>query len=316
MTGYMTDAAGTRWQLPNLVAWRLDYTAGVPCDSFWLRCPWDGNNTTRPGDWVSFQAFHEGELVFAGVVDECEVTLSRQGRLLEVSGRGMAARLLDNEALGQDYLSATQQDIIRDHVTPYGVQVAPGGSLPPVSRFSVATGSSEWSVVYEFARYYGGVAPRFDRLGRLVLTGWRDSQERLIGDGVPVTALTLRDRRYGVLSRVLVRDRWSGAVESVDNAAFLAQGGQARRVITMPERSSYLAMRYSGQFQLDKSASELQRLEVTVAQAFCAWPGDLVRLQRTDWDWNGVYRAALVSVGMDETGYWSRLELADPDFTV
>lgn len=316
MNGYVTDAAGVRWQLPSLLSWRLDYTAGVPCDSFWLRCTWDETNTTKPGDWVSFSAWHEGEQVFSGVVDECEVTLSGQGRLLELSGRGLAARLLDNEALGQDYLSATQADIIRDHVAPYGIQVAPGANLPPVSRFSVSTGSSEWSVVYEFARYYGGVAPRFDRQGRLVLTGWKDSQERLIGDGAPVTALSCRDRRYGVLSQILVRDRWSGRVETVNNADFLARGGRARRVITMPERSTYQAMRYTGKFQLEKSASELQRLEITVAEAFCAWPGDLVRVQRSDWGVNGLYRAAQVSVGMDEDGYWSRLELADPNFTV
>ena len=316
MTGYVTDWQGVRWTLPNLLSWRLEYTAGVPCDSVWLRCTWDGDNATRPGDWVTFSAWHEGEQVFAGVVDECEVTVSGQGRVLELSGRGMAALLLDNEALGQDYGSATQADILRDHVTPYGIIAAPGASLPPVSRFSVAAGSSEWSVVYEFARYYGGVAPRFDRQGRLVLTGWSDSGERVVGDGTAVTALTCRARRYGVLSQVLVRDRWSGQVEAVDNADFLARGGRARRVITMPERSSYQAMRYTGQFQLDKSASQLQRLEITVAEPFAAWPGDLVRVGRTGWDWNGLYRAAQVTVGMDESGYWSRLELADPDFTV
>ncbi len=316
MTGYMTDARGIRWTLPSLLSWRLDYTAGVPCDSFWLRCTWDEDNTTQPGDWVSFEAWEEGEQVFAGLVDECEVSLSGQGRLLEVSGRGMAARLLDNEALGQDYVTATQADILRDHVTPYGIKTAPGADLPPVSQFSVATGSSEWSVVYEFARYYGGVAPRFDRKGRLVLTGWSDSQERVVGDAAPVTALCCRDRRYGVLSQILVRDRWSGQIETVNNEAFLDSGGLARRVITMPERSSYQAMRYSGQFQLDKSATELHRLELTVAQPFCAWPGDLVRVQRSAWDWNGLYRAVQVSVGMDEGGCWSRLELADPDFTV
>ena len=126
MTGYVTDWRGVRWTLPNLLSWRLEYTAGVPCDSFWLRCTWDGDNTTRPGDWVAFSAWHEGEQVFAGVVDECEVTVSGQGRVLELSGRGMAALLLDNEALGQDYGSATQADILRDHVTPYGIIAAPG----------------------------------------------------------------------------------------------------------------------------------------------------------------------------------------------
>lgn len=316
MTACMTDASGTRWSLPYLSAWRLEYTAGVPCDSFWLCCPWDGNNTVKPGSWVGFEAEHKGERVFTGLVDECEVSVDRNGRMLEVSGRGMAARLLDNEALGQDYQLATQADIIRDHVAPYGVEVAPGGSLPPVSRFSVANGSSEWSVIYEFARYYGGVAPRFDRMGRLVLSGWNDSRERVVDDSAALISILHRDRRYGALSQVLVRDRWSGRVEKVTNDAFLSSGGQARRVITMPTRSSYKAMRYSGKFQLDKSASELERVEVLLGEAFCALPGDLVTVQRSDWDWNGRYRAVQVDVGMDSGGYWSRLELAFVDFTV
>ena len=127
-----------------------------------------------------------------------------------------------------------------------GITVAPGAQLPAVAQFSVATGSSEWSVVYEFARYYGGVAPRFDREGRLVLSGWDDSRERVVDDSSPLIALVRRDRRYGVLSQVLTRDRWSGAVETVDNRDFAAQGGMARRIITMPAKSSYKAMRYSG----------------------------------------------------------------------
>ena len=316
MTACVTDVNRVSWTLPKPLAWRLDYTSGTPCDSFWLRCVWDENNNTKPEDWVSFAAEHEGQRVFTGIVDECEVSITAKGRLLEISGRGMAALLLDNEALGQDYQTATQMDIVRDHVRPYGISVAPGAALPAVSRFSVATGSSEWSVVYEFARYYGGIAPRFDREGRLVLSGWDDSRERVVDDSTPVISLVRRDRRYGVLSQVLMRDRWSGAVERVSNAEFAAAGGRARRVITMPAKSTYKAMRYSGQFQLDKSASELSRMEVTVGQAFCVWPGDLVTVQRSGLDWNGRYRAAQVTVGMDGGGYWSRMELAAPDFTV
>lgn len=316
MTAYVTDAGGRRWTLPPAAAWRLEYTAGTPCDSFWLRCPWDGSNEARPESWVGFAAEQDGERVFTGLVDECEVSVDGRGSLLEVSGRGMAARLLDNEALGQDYQTATQKDIIRDHVRPYGITVAPGARLPAVAQFSVATGSSEWSVVYEFARYYGGVAPRFDREGRLVLSGWDDSRERVVDDSSPLIALVRRDRRYGVLSQVLTRDRWSGAVETVDNRDFAAQGGMARRIITMPAKSSYKAMRYSGQFQLDQSAAELERMELTVGEAFCVWPGDLVTVRRSGLDWNGRYRAVKVTVGMDEGGHWTRMELAPPDVTI
>lgn len=131
MTACVTTAAGKRLQLPIPLAWELCYTAGTPCDSFWLRVPWQTGQCEDPADWTLFSALEDGETVFSGVVDECEVTRSRGGLRLELSGRGMAARLLDNQALGQDYGTATLEDILRDHVTPYGIQVAGRGALPP-----------------------------------------------------------------------------------------------------------------------------------------------------------------------------------------
>lgn len=122
-----------------------------------------------------------------------------------------------------------------------------------MSPFSVPTGSSEWAVLYEFAQYCGGVCPRFDRAGRLVLEGWTEVENLAISDATPVTSLTVRDRRYGVLSQILVRDRVRQTVEQVEATDFLRMGGRCRRVMTMPGRSSYQAMRYSGQFQLDRS---------------------------------------------------------------
>ena len=314
MRGYVTDAEGRNWILPELTAWKMEYTPGVPCDSFWLRCPWEMGSGTMPDQWVGFYAQHEGERVFTGLVDECQVSLNHRGGVLEIAGRGMAARLLDNEALGQDYEVASPEDILKDHIYPYGIQVDVGEDLKPVSRFSVSTGSSEWSVIYEFARYYCGISPRFDRWGRLVLKKWEDSECWLLGDGAPITELVCKDTRYGVLSQVLVRDRFSGAVETVENPEFADLGGVARRIITMPGRSNYKEMRYSGQFQLDRSEGERIRLEVTVAQPFCAWPGELVQLQRSGWERNGTYRVINSVVSMDENGCQTKLELARPDY--
>ena len=96
-----------------------------------------------------------------------------------------------------EYQTATWQDILRDHVTPFGLQALPGANLPAVPGFVVETGSSEWQVVYEFCRYYGGVTPRFDRLGRLVVGPWPEGERLRLREDGAVTALTLRDQRYG-----------------------------------------------------------------------------------------------------------------------
>ena len=311
MTAFVYTRSGEGWQLPAALGWELEYTTGSPCDSFWMRCPWDLDNAPEPGGWVRFRATDDNGVLFEGVVDECEASLSQEGALLELSGRGMAALLLDNEALGQDYETATLADILRDHVMPYGISVGRAAELPPVEKFSVATGSSEWAVLEEFCRYYGGIAPRFDQNGRLILAPWDNEKSLLIGDGTPVTRLLCRDRRYGVLSQMLVRDRYQEIVQQVGNQRL--RDGMCRRVMTMPGKSNFKAMRYNGQFQVERSSAELLRLEVDVPIPFFAQPGDLVRISRTGWRRNGLYRAAKVKVGTDRSGAWSRLELAPPD---
>ena len=313
MTAYVTTAAGRTFQLPVPLSWELNYTAGVPSDSFWVRCPWQAGQGTDPAEWVRFSAAEAGETVFSGVVDECEVNQGAEGLRLEVSGRWMAALLLDNEALGQDYGTATLEDILRDHVEPYGIQTEGGAALGPVSRFSVAAGSSEWAVLYEFARYHNGICPRFDREGRLILSPWPDTREIALDDAVPVERLSCRVRRYGVLSQVVVRDRYQNRTETVENPAFQALGGHRRQVVTMPGKSQYQAMRYSGRFQLERSAAEQLWIQAEIPMLFFAQPGDLVRLERSNWGRNGRYRVMEAQVGQDESGGWTRLELAPPD---
>ena len=311
MTAFVYTRSGEGWQLPAPLAWELEYTTGSPCDSFWMRCPWDPDNDPEPSAWVRFQATDEKGVLFEGVVDECEASLTADGALLELSGRGMAALLLDNEALGQDYETATLADILRDHAVPYGIAVGETAAMPPVERFSVATGSSEWSVLEEFCRYYGGIAPRFDQQGKLVIAPWRDGEALFIGDSTPVTRMLCRDRRYGVLSEIVVRDRYRHWTQRVNNPRLA--DGRCRRILTMPGKSNFEAMRYNGQFQIERSSAELLRLEIDVPIPFFARPGDLVQVERTGWRRNGRYRTARVTVGTDGSGAWSRLELAPPD---
>ena len=294
MTGYVTTAQGVTTVLPTPVSWCFQYTSGVPCDSFRLRCIWDGDNQVKPEEWAMFQALKDGEVRFTGVVDECEILLGPEGAFFEVSGRGMAARL-------------------RDHVEPYGIRTEGGAALGPVSRFSVAAGSSEWAVLYEFARYHNGICPRFDREGRLILSPWADTREIALDDAVPVERLSCRVRRYGVLSQVVVRDRYQNRTETVDNPAFQSLGGRRRQVVTMPGKSQYQAMRYSGRFQLERSAAEQLRIQAEIPMLFFAQPGDLMRLERSNWGRNGRYRVMEAQVGQDESGGWTRLELAPPD---
>lgn len=314
--GYLTCWDGTRYALPRFLKWKFEYTAGVPCDSYLVTCLWEAGLEGVLSDAVEFSALENGETVFEGVVDEWETRWEENGSTLVLSGRGMAARLLDNEAEAADYVVATGEDILRDHVTPHGVAVGEVGELPAVSGFSVKSGSSEWQVVYDFARYYGGVAPRFDRAGRLVLSPWRDGKTVVVDAATPVTEFLYRERRYGVLSEILVRDKTRMAVERVENERFARKGGRCRRVMTMPGRSAYQAMRYDGTFQLRQSEREWVRVELTVPRLYFAWPGELVRLERNGFGHNGLYRVLEAAVSAGENGGQTHLVLGERDAMV
>ncbi|MBQ3134765.1 MAG: hypothetical protein IJB75_03005 [Oscillospiraceae bacterium] len=317
MNAWLLTARGQRWALPAMLEWEMDYGCATPCDSFRVVCLWNAGQESVLADAVRFEACQGGQTVFVGVVDECVVTSSPAGSRLEISGRGLAALLLDNEAQSVEYAVATQEDILREHVFPYGIEVAQQPALPAVRGFSVSTGSSEWSVLYQFARFYGGVTPRFDREGKLVLTGWNETATRKIDRRTAVSAITLRHRRYGVLSEVWVRDRGGSAkVEKVVNQTFKDGGGQSRRVFTMPEKSDYQAMRYQGQYQLECSRQRQVELEVELPVPFAAWPGELVEIEGKGQGIDGRWRVARSVVSMDESGYRTCLELLPPDVTL
>lgn len=313
MVGTLTCWDGRTLTLPDVIEWRFQYGTGTPCDSFQITCLWELAVDDDLAEATRFQAVQDGEIVFTGVVDECERSWGQEGGTLTVTGRGMAARLLDNETLGMEYQVATWQDILRDHVEPYGISAGESGSLPGVPGFQVATGSSEWQVVYDFCRYHGGITPRFDRWGRLVTAPWKDEKRLVLGPETAVSAFTLRDQRYGVLSQVLLRDRTSENVLSVKNEAFEARGGMSRKVITMPGKSTYQAMRYSGEYQLARSAEELRMVELELPGVFLAWPGDLVELQLGRGPGYGLWRVRESLCGLDSEGTYTRLTLGTPE---
>ena len=304
---------GQEWKLPTAVGWTFRYGTDTPCDSFSLRCLWDKGQEKLLSGACRFFAEWDGERVFTGVVDEFAVVCGGDGLRLELEGRGMAALLLDNESMPAEYQRCTRADLIANHVTPYGVEAVGGGGLSPVAGFTVGSGESEWSVVRRFARYYGGVTPRFDRQGRLVLDPYGDRLAARIGGKDRITSWEYREDRHGVLSRVAVRRRTTWGTQWVSDPAFLAQGGCARRVITVPNTTGTTAMRYTADYQLRAARRERVRLRLTVAGGFLAWPGELVDVELEGFGANGRYRAAQVEVSCGADGLSTTLVLGEPD---
>lgn len=310
---WVTLGTGGQMELPTAVSWRFCYGTDTPCDSFFLRCLWERGQEKLLSAACRFCAEWEKERVFTGVVDEFAVICGRDGLYLELSGRGMAALLLDNEAMPAEYQRCTRADIVADHVAPYGVEAVGGGQLPAVAGFTVTSGESEWSVVRRYACYYGGVVPRFDRQGRLMLDGHRGGQVLRIRDADAVTGWEYREERHGVLSQVAVRRRTTQGTQWVSDPRFAAEGGRARRVITVPNTTGTAAMRYTADYQLRAARRGRVRMKITLAGAFLAWPGELAEVELRDFGANGQYRVAQTQAFCGSEGLATTLVLGETD---
>ena len=162
MTGFVTDSGGAQYQLPPLQGWELRWTEGTPCDSFTVTFPGTAADAAQLKGAVRFQAVEQGEVLFTGVVDEYEIALGPAGRMTTVTGRGMGALLLDNEAGTAEYDRAQLEEILAAYVTPFGIALGEHATLPPLEGFGVDSGDSCYAAVYGYARWAAGIMPRFD----------------------------------------------------------------------------------------------------------------------------------------------------------
>lgn len=237
-----------------------------------------------------------------GIVDEFTVSMGTEGLTATVSGRGYAARLLDNESRPLTYQGATLQEIIRNHVTPYGISAAETAAVRANSVYTVAAGSSQWKALEGFCRTYGGFSPRFGRDGRLLAAPEQEGQRLRIGGEDPVLSCVLREDHYGVLTEVLVIDKTRNAAYSVQNRDMLDRGGQCRRVVYTPGQSTWAAMRYTGEYQLQQSKKGERTVEVTLPGSFLAFPGDTVELDMERMGLRGTFRVAEAENAFSRSG--------------
>ena len=292
MTGRIITSDHRVYDLPALLAWDVIYTGSVPCDSYTVTCLYDREMAEPLHLAAGFLAMGDGEVLLRGIVDEYAEELTAAGLTVTVSGRGYAARLLDNESRPVTYQGATLEEIVRCHVTPYGISAAEIAPVSASSVYTVASGTSQWKALDSFCRTYGGFSPRFRRDGWLLAAPEEDGRRIVIDGSVPVLSCTLREDHYGVLTEVLVIDKTRNVSYSVKNQDMIDRGGQCRRVVYTPGQSTWAAMRYTGEYQIGQSRAEELAIQVKLPGCFLAFPGDIVRLELEVMGLAGEYRVA------------------------
>lgn len=293
MRGQLITSDHKTYDLPGLLAWKLTYTGGVPCDCFTVTFPYDSAMAQPLHLAAGFTALQAGEVLLRGIVDEYFVELGSGGLTATVAGRGYAARLLDNESRPVTYEAATLAEILQGHVTPYGIACAQAANVSATSVYTVAAGCSQWKALADFCQVYGGFVPRFTRRGQLIAAPETDDGRRLtVRDGDAICDCTLREDHYGVLTEVLVIDKTRNAAYTVENADMRRRGGQCRRVVYTPGQSTWAAMRYTGEYQIARSREEEKQVMLTLPGSFVAFPGDRVRLELNQMGLTGDFRVA------------------------
>ncbi len=280
------------FQLPPLLSWRVTHTGTVPCDSFSVTFVYQKEMAEVLALAAGFAAAEKGETMLRAIVDEYTVDLDENGLTATVSGRGYAARLLDNESRPVTYQQATLAEILANHAQPYGITCREEAAVRAETVYTVAAGSSQWKAVESFCRAYGGFSPRFSREGELLAGPEKPGRTLSIGEGDPVLSCTLREDHYGVLTEALVIDKTQNQAFSVKNQEMLDKGGQCRRVLYTPGQSTWAAMRYTGEYQIQRSREEAWTAEVTLPGSFLAFPGDRAAVSLGRMGLSGTFRVA------------------------
>ena len=95
-----------------------------------------------------------------------------------------------------------------------------------------------------------------------------------------------------MLTEALIIDKTRGVTHSVKNEDMLRRGGQCRRVLYTPGQSTWSAMRYTGEYQIQQSKREQTTLTLTLPGSFLAFPGDRVQVNLPKPGIQGFFRVA------------------------
>ena len=71
----------------------------------------------------------------------------------------MCIRDRDNEAGAVEYWVCTLGDILNNHVYPFGIQKVKADARGSAFGYTVESGASQWTALYNFTKYVGNIAP-------------------------------------------------------------------------------------------------------------------------------------------------------------
>ena len=258
MRGELLSPGGESIALPELTAWQLTHTDGRSADSFEISFPTRRDLLPRLQRGAEFYANEGSSVVFRGVVDEAEA-LWADAFTTTLCGRGLAARLMDNQAEGAQYFNLDMAAVLDGYVRPFGIdRIRVEGGPWRAQMVSVGAGSSCRAVLEGFCRLTGAPQPRFAPDGTLLIA--RSAAVHSLGEE-DVLAAKWRLCRYGVITEQRMYDLTTGAVQIVRSPALESYGIRSRRIATRSGPFTHITER-SARRRIMDAAANLETLEL------------------------------------------------------
>ena len=278
MRGELLSAGGEAISLPAFTAWRLIRTDGHGADSFSVTFPTQASLLPRLTRSAGFRAVEGGDTAFFGLTDEVEAVWA-DGFTTTLCGRGLAARLMDNQAAGAQYFHLDLDTVLFRYVRPFGIdRIRVEGGPWRAQMLAVSPGTSCLRVLQGFCLHAGAPQPRFTPDGTLYI-GSAAGTHRL-GEA-DILSARWRLCRYGVITEQSVRDLSSGVTRRAEAPLLRAYDISSVRYATRSGPFTNVTERSAMQ-RIDAAKRDLLTLELTLPGAYAAGCCDTVEISLPD----------------------------------
>lgn len=274
MKGELLLRSGKSVSMPEFISYRLIHTDGHSADSFEVTFPTKVSLLPELRLSREFRCTEDGVIRFRGVIDEAEAVYA-DAFTTTLCGRGLAAKLMDNQADGAEFYTLDLETVLARYVRPYGItSIMQHGGPWRMRMAAVGTGCSCFRVLEGFCLHAGAPQPRFLPDGTLCISS--QASTHALGEA-DVLSAGWRLCRYGVISRQKVIDLTMKTARIAENPRISMLDVSASKVATRSGQFTHLIER-TAQQRLEESMRELDTLVVTVAGAYPAQPCDIVNV--------------------------------------
>ncbi len=274
MRAELISTAGVPITLPEPLRYQLLYTDGESADSFSLSLPTGTDWLSRLRGCGELRCLEGERLLFRGVLDEAEAVMA-DAFTTTLCGRGLAARLMDNQVEGAEFYHLDLETVLARYVRPFGIdRIRVEGGPWRGQLLRIPTGCSCYQVLQGFCRHAGAPQPKFLPDGTLYIGSSR--ADHSLGPEACLRA-GWRFCRYGVRSRQKVIDLSRHSSRLAENPALAAWGIASQGVATRSGPFTTITERSPWQ-RLAASARELETLELLLPGSHPAQAGDRMQV--------------------------------------